>query len=155
VIGWTIIEIAGISPSDCMHKILMEESYKPSIQPQHRLNPAMKEVVRKEVLKLFDAGMIYHISDSNWVSPVQVVPKKEGITVVINDNNDLIPTRTITCWRVCTDYRKLNTATRKNHFPLSFIDQMLEKLASHAYYCFLDWYSGYNQIVIAPETKKK
>ena len=85
MICWTIVEITGISPLDCMHKILMEESYKPSIQSQHRLNPAMKEVVRKEVLKFFDAGMNYHISDSNWVSPVQVVPKKEGITVVKNE----------------------------------------------------------------------
>ena len=79
-----------------MHMILMEENYKPSIQPQCHLNPAIKEVARKEVLKLLDAGMIYPISNSNWVSPVQVVPKKGGITVVKNDNNDLIPTRTIT-----------------------------------------------------------
>jgi len=82
----------------------------------------MKEVVRKEVLKLLDTGMIYPISDSNWVSLVQVVPKKGGITVVKNDNNELIPTRTITGWRVCLDYRKLNTVTRNNHFPLPFID---------------------------------
>ena len=123
----------------------MEESYKPSIQSQRHLNLAIKEVVRKEVLKLLEAGMIYHISDSNWVSPVQVVPKKGGIIVVKNDNNELIPTRTITGWRVCMIYRKLNTATRKNHFPLPFIDQMLERLAGHAYYYFLDGYSGYNQ----------
>jgi len=79
-----------------MHMILMEENYKPSILPQCRLNPAMKEVVRKEVLKLLDASMIYPISDSNWVSPVQVVSKKGGITVVKNDNNELKPNRTIT-----------------------------------------------------------
>jgi len=81
-IDWTIVDIKGISPSVCMHKILMEENYKPSIQPQRYLNPAMKEVVRKEVFKLLDVGMIFPISDSNWVSPVQVVPKKGGITVI-------------------------------------------------------------------------
>jgi len=78
-----------------MHKILMEEYYKPLIQPQCRLNPTMKEVVRKQVLEILDVGMIYPISDSNWVSSVQVVPKKGGITVVKNDNNELIPSRTI------------------------------------------------------------
>ncbi|KAL5789532.1 hypothetical protein ACOSQ2_004420 [Xanthoceras sorbifolium] len=115
----------------------------------------MKEVVRAEILKLLDARIIYPISDSSWVSPVQVVPKKGGITVVRNENNKLIPTRTVTGWRVCIDYRKLNTATRKDHFPLPFIDQMLERLAGHAYYCFLDGYSGYNQIPIAPEDQEK
>jgi len=79
-----------------MHRILMEENYKPSIQPQRRLNLAIKEVTRKEVLKLLDTDVINPISDSNWFSPVQVVSKKGGITVVKNDNNELIPTRTIT-----------------------------------------------------------
>ena len=88
---------------------------------------------KKKVLKLLGAGMIYPISNSNWVSPVQVVPKKGGITVVKNDNNELIPTRTISGWRVCMDYKKLNTATRKDHFPLPFIDQMLERFVGHAY----------------------
>ena len=95
--------------------------------------------------------MIYPISDSSWVSPVQVVPKKGGITVVPNEKNELIPMRTVTGWRVCIDYRKLNEATRKDHFPLPFIDQMLERLAGHSYYCFLDGMSGYFQIPIAPE----
>ncbi|CAL2240362.1 unnamed protein product [Prunus armeniaca] len=154
-IGWTIADIKGISPSTCMHRILLEENFKPTIENQRRINPNMKEVVRAEVLKLLDAGIIYPISDSNWVSPVQVVQKKGGITVVKNDNNELIPTRTVTGWRVCIDYRKLNTATRKDHSPLPFIDQMLERLAGHAYYCFLDGYSGYNQIPIAPEDQEK
>ncbi|KAL5575038.1 hypothetical protein UlMin_016737 [Ulmus minor] len=143
-IGWTIDDIKGISPSICMHKILMEETYKPLVQPQRRLNPSMQEVVKKEVVKLMDAGIIYPISDSSWVSPVQVVPKKGGMTVVKNDKNELIPTRTVTGWRVCIDYRKLNDATRKDHFPLPFIDQMLERLSGHDYYCFLDGYSSYN-----------
>ncbi|KAL5583117.1 hypothetical protein UlMin_015559 [Ulmus minor] len=139
-IGRTIDDIKGISPSICMHKILMEETYKPLVQPQRRLNPSMQEVVKKEVVKLMDAGIIYPISDSSWVSPVQVVPKKGGMTVVKNDKNELIPTRTVTGWRVCIDYRKLNDATRKDHFPLPFIDQMLERLSGHDYYCFLDGY---------------
>ncbi|KAL5541132.1 hypothetical protein UlMin_044349 [Ulmus minor] len=154
-IGWTIDDIKGIIPSICMHKILMEETYKPLVQPQRRLNPSMQEVVKKEVVKLMDVGIIYPISDSSWVSPVQVVPKKGGMTVVKNDKNELIPTRTVTGWRVCIDYRKLNDATRKDHFPLPFIDQMLERLSGHDYYCFLDGYSGYNQIPLAPEDQEK
>lgn len=154
-LGWTISDIKGISPAICMHKILLEENFKPVVQPQRRLNPAMKEVVRKEIIKLLDAGVIYPISDSAWVSPVQVVPKKGGITVVANENNELIPTRQVTKWRVCIDYRRLNSATRKDHFPLPFIDQMLDKLAGHSYYCFLDGFSGYNQICVAPEDQEK
>ena len=110
----------------------------------------MKEVVKKEVIKWLDTGIIYLISDSSWVSPVQCVLKKGRVTVVKNEKNELIPTRTVTGWRVCVDYRKLNKATRNDHFPLSFIDQMLD-IAGKQYYCFLDGYSGYNQIVIAPE----
>ncbi len=87
-----------------MHKILMEESYKPMVQPQRLLNLNMQEVVRAEVLKLLDAGITYPISDSSWVSPVQVVPKKGGVTVVKNNHNELIPTRTVTGWQVCIDY---------------------------------------------------
>lgn len=115
----------------------------------------MKEVVRTEVLMLLDARIIYPISDSAWISPVQVVPKKGGITIVPNEKNELIPTRTVTGWRVCIDYRKLNTATRKDHFPLPFIDQMLERLAGHSHYCFLDGYSGYNQIPVAPMNRRR
>ena len=101
-------------------------------------------MVKKEVVKLLDAGIIYPISDSSWVSPIQCVPKKGGMTVVENQDGTQIPTRVVTGWRVCIDYRKLNAATRKDHFPLPFIDQMLERIAGHAYYCFLDGYSGYN-----------
>jgi hypothetical protein len=111
----------------------------------------MKEVVKKEVLKLLDVGIIYPISDSQWVSPVQVVQKKSGITVVKNEDEELIPTIITTGCSVCIDYRRLNKVTRKDHFPLPFIDQMLERLVGHSYYCFLVGYSGYNQIAIAPE----
>ena len=111
-----------------MHKILMEESYKRSIKHQRRLNPVMKEVVRVEVLKLLNAGIIYAISNSGWVSPVQVVPKIGGITMVRNEKIELLLTRIVTGWRVCIDYRKLIKATQKDHFPLPFIDQMLDRL---------------------------
>ena len=148
-IGWTIADIRGISPSFCMHKILLEDDYKATVEHQRRLNPIMKEVVKKEIIKWLDAGIIYPISDSEWVSPVQCVPKKGGITVVANEKNELIPTRAVTGWRICMDYRKLNKATRKDHFPLPFVDQMLDRVAGMEYYCFLDGYSGYNQIVIA------
>ena len=84
-----------------------------------------------------------------------MVPKKDGFTIIKNEKNELIPTRTMTGWRVCIDYRKLNTATRKDHFPLPFIDQMLDRLAGHLHYYFLDGYSIYNQISIALENKEK
>ncbi|KAL4289548.1 hypothetical protein GQ457_14G014080 [Hibiscus cannabinus] len=154
-LGWTIADIKGISPTICMHKILLEDNHKPTVDAQRRLNQAMKDVVRKEILKWLDAGIIYPISDSEWVSPVQCVPKKGGMTVISNEKNELIPTRTVTGWRVCMDYRKLNKATRKDHFPLPFIDQMLDRLAGKQFYCFLDGYSGYNQIAIAPEDQSK
>ena len=154
-IAWSIDELKGISPSICMHKILLEENAKPSVEHQRRLNPVMKEAVRKEVLKWLNAGFIYAILDSPWVSPVHVVPKKGGFTVIRNERNELIPIRTVTRWRVCIDYRKLNTATRKDHFPLPFIDQMLDRLAGHPHFCFMDGYSDYNQIAIAPEDQEK
>ena len=154
-IAWSIEDLKGISPSICMHKILLEDNAKTSIEHQRRLNSVMKEVVRKEVLKWLNAGFIYAISDSSWVSPVHVVPKKGGFTVIRNEKNELIPTRTVIGWRVCIDYRKLNTATRKDHFPLPFIDQMLDRLVGHPHFCFLDGYSGYNQIAIAPEDQEK
>ncbi|KAM1420936.1 hypothetical protein ACFX2I_003249 [Malus domestica] len=87
----------------------------------------MMDVVKKAIVKLLDCGVIYPISDSHWVSPVQVVPKKSRVTMVKNKENELIPTRIQTEWRVCIDYRKLNATTRKYHFPLLFIDQMLER----------------------------
>ena len=154
-IAWTVGDLKGINPSICIHKILMEENAKTYIEHQRRLNPMMKEVVRSEILKWLNKGFIYAISNSLWVSPIHVVPKKGGITLIRNEKNELIPTRTVTGWRVCIDYRKLNTGTRKYHYPLHFIDQMLDRLVGHSHYCFLDGYSGYNQIAIAPEDQEK
>ncbi|GJS58501.1 reverse transcriptase domain-containing protein [Tanacetum coccineum] len=124
-IAWKISDIKGIDPSFCTHKILMEDAFKPAVQHQRR------------------------------VSPVHCVPKKGGMTVIENDNNELIPTRLVTGWRVCIDYQKLNDATRKDHFPLPFMDQMLERLAGNEYYCFLDGFSGYFQIPIDPKDQDK
>ncbi|GJZ95676.1 integrase, catalytic region, zinc finger, CCHC-type containing protein [Tanacetum coccineum] len=108
-----------------------------------------------EVIKLLDAELIYPISDSPWVSPVHCVPDKGGMTVVKNEDNELIPTRLVTGWRVCIDYRKLNDATSKDHFPLPFMDQMLERLVGNEYYCFLDGFFGYFQIPIDPKDQDK
>ncbi|GJZ46915.1 reverse transcriptase domain-containing protein [Tanacetum coccineum] len=154
-IAWKIFDIKGIDPSFCTHKILMEDDFKPAVQHQRRVNPKIHEVIKKEVIKLLDAGLIYPISDSPWVSPVHCVPKKGGMTVVENEDNELIPTRLVTGWRVCIDYRKLNDATRKDHFSLPFMDQMLERLAGNEYYCFLDGFSGYFQISIDPQDQEK
>ncbi|CAN6586212.1 unnamed protein product [Malus baccata var. baccata] len=126
-IGWTLADIKGISPTTCMHCIFLEEGAKPTREAQRQLNPPMMEVVKKEIIKLLDCGVIYPISDNRWVSPVQVVPKKSGVTVVKNAEDELVPTRIQTGWRVCIDYRKLNNTTRNDHFPLPFIDQMLER----------------------------
>ena len=127
----------------------------PIRQLQRRLNPHLQEVVRAEVLKLLQAGIIYPISDSPWVSPIQVVPKKLGITVVQNEKGEEITTRLTLGWRVCIDYRKLNVVTRKYYFPLSFIDQVLERVSGHPFYCFLNGYSGYFQIEIDVEDQEK
>ncbi|XP_042409815.1 uncharacterized protein LOC121998995 [Zingiber officinale] len=124
-IGWTLADLTGISSAICTHRILLEEDVKPVRQPQRRLNPLILDVVKKEVVKLLQAGIIYPISDSKWVSPVQVVPKKSGVTVVANRQNELIPTR------------------------------MLERLAGKTHYCFLDGYTGYSHICIAPEDQEK
>ncbi|RDX97294.1 Retrovirus-related Pol polyprotein, partial [Mucuna pruriens] len=149
-IGWKLSDLPGIYPSICMHKILMEEEIKPIRQQQRRLNPTILDVVKKEVTKLLAAGIIYPISDSQWVSLVQVVPKKSEIT-----QDELVPTRIQNSWRVYIDYRRLNQTTRKDNFPLHFIDQILEKLVGKSHYCFLDGFLGYMQIHIAREDQHK
>nr|GEZ48922.1 reverse transcriptase domain-containing protein [Tanacetum cinerariifolium] len=127
-IAWKLSDIQGINPEFYTHKILMEEDYKPAMQHQRRVNPKIHDVIKKEVEQLLDAKLIYPIFDSPWVSPVHCVPKKGGFTVVENEENKLIPIRLVTGWRVCIDHRKLNEATHKDHFPLPFMDQMLDRL---------------------------
>nr|GEZ10452.1 reverse transcriptase domain-containing protein [Tanacetum cinerariifolium] len=117
-IAWKLSDIKGIDPEFFTHKILMEKDFEPTVQHQRRVNPKIHDVFKQEVLKLLDAGLIYLISDSPWVSPVHCIPKKGGFTVVENKDNELISTLLFTGWRVCIDYRKLNEATCKDHFPL-------------------------------------
>nr|GEY83656.1 reverse transcriptase domain-containing protein [Tanacetum cinerariifolium] len=136
-------------------KSALIKDYKPAVQHQRRVNPKIHDVIKKEVEKLLYAGLIYPISNSPWVSPVHCVPKKGGFTVVEKEENVLILTRLSIGWRVCIDYRKLNEATRKDHFPLPFMDQMLERLAGNEYYCFLDVFSRYFQIPINPRDQEK
>nr|GEX84195.1 reverse transcriptase domain-containing protein [Tanacetum cinerariifolium] len=126
-----------------------------TVLKSHKRAIAWKLSDIKEVIKLLDAGLIYPIPDSPWVSPVHYIPKKGGFTVVENEDNELIPIRLVMGWRVCIDYQKLNEATRKDHFPLSFMDQMLERLAGNQYYCFLDGFSSYFQIPIDPKDQEK
>nr|GFB90446.1 retrovirus-related Pol polyprotein [Tanacetum cinerariifolium] len=154
-IAWKLSDIKGINSEFCTHKILMEKDFEPAVQHQRRVNPKIHDVIKQEVIKLLEAGLIYPISDSPWVSPVHCVPKKGGFTVVENEDNELILTRLVTRWCVCLDYRKLNKATWKDHFPLLFMDQMLERLAGNQYYCFLDGFSGYFQILIDPKDPEK
>nr|GEV47418.1 putative ribonuclease H-like domain-containing protein [Tanacetum cinerariifolium] len=154
-IAWKSFDIKGIDPRFYTHKILMEDDFKSVVQHQRRVNPKIYEVIKKEVINLLDVGLIYLISDSPWVSPEHCVPKKGGITVVKNEYNELISTRLVLGWHVCIDHRKLNDATRKDHFLLSFMDQMLERLAGNEYYCFVDGFWGYFHIPIDPQDQKR
>nr|GEV50237.1 ribonuclease H-like domain-containing protein [Tanacetum cinerariifolium] len=154
-IAWKLSDIKGINPEFCTHKVLMEEDFEPAVQHQRRVNPKIHDVIKQEVLKLLDTGLIYPISDSPWVSLVHCVPKKGSFTVVENEENELILTRLVMGWRVCIDCRKLNEATHKDHFPLPFMDQMLERLAGNLYYCFLDGFFGYFQIPIDLKDQEK
>jgi hypothetical protein len=115
----------------------------------------MRKVVKKEVLKLLHAGIIYPVSHSEWICPIQVVPKKGGMIVVKNKKNEIIPQRTVPGWWICIDYRKLNKAIKNDHFPLPFIDEILERLANHSFFYFLDGYFGYHQILIHPDDQSK
>ncbi|RDX68463.1 Retrovirus-related Pol polyprotein from transposon 17.6, partial [Mucuna pruriens] len=148
-IRWKLSDLPGINPSIYMHRILMEEEIKPIRKQQRRLNSTILDVVKKEVTKLLAAGIIYPILDNQWVSSVQVM------TITKNQQDELVPMRIQNSWRVCIDYRRLNQATRKDHFPLPFIDQVLEKLSGKSHYRFLDGFLGYMQIHIVPEDQHK
>jgi len=126
-------DIKGLSPAIVQHRIHLNEEATLKRDLQRWLNPIIQESVHAEIMKLLDNGIIYFISDSQCVSPVHTVPKKSGFTIVENENKELVQTRLPTNIRVCIDYRKLNATTRKNHFLLPFIDQMLERLAGHEY----------------------
>ncbi|GJX04343.1 reverse transcriptase domain-containing protein [Tanacetum coccineum] len=131
-IAWKITDVKGIDPRFCIHKILMEDDYKPMVQSQRRVNPKIHEVIKKEVLKLLDAGMIFSRSlTAHGLVQSIVFQRKEELPL------------------------KLNDATRKDHFPLPFMDQMIERLAGNEFYCFLDGFSGYFQIQIDPQDQEK
>ena len=153
--AYALSDVKGIDPSIVTHKIPMVEDSKPFVDTQRRLNPRMKEEVRKEVIRLLDAGVIYPISDSKWVSPAHCIPKQGSLTVIQNDEDELIPVRTVTGYKMCIDFRKINKDTFKDHKPLPFMEQILERLSNNSYFCFLDGYSGYSQIAIQPEDQEK
>jgi len=111
VIGCSINDLKVISTAFCTHRIQLEEQYNPVVEHQRRLSHSMRDVMKKEVIKLLNAGIIHPVPHSECVDPVHCVPKKGGLTVVKNEEQ-LIPQRTITGWRMCIDYRKLNKATR-------------------------------------------
>ncbi|GKC11787.1 putative nucleotidyltransferase, ribonuclease H [Tanacetum coccineum] len=150
--GHTPYSCKAITPTKLQVQVL--EKCKGAIAWKMCLNPKVQDVMKNEIVKILDFGLIYSISDSSWVSLIHVVPKKKGMTVILNDNNELIPSRTVTGWRVCIDYSKLNDATRTDHFLLPFIDQMLERLYGNEYYCFLDGFLGFFHIPIAPEDQE-
>ena len=149
-IGWNLSD-----PSLCTHRIFLEDDSRSSREAQRRLNPKVWNVVKDDILKWLNAGIIYPISDNPWVSPVHVVPMKAGITVTTNDKSEELQTRLPTKWRVCIDYRKLNAAMKKDHFPFPFIDQILDNLSGQGFDYFLDGNSGYNQLAIHPNDQEK
>ena len=126
-----------IHPETCTHHIYMDSNIKPVRQPQRQMNPMLQDIVREELQKLLKVNFIYPISDSQWVSPLAIIPKKNGK------------------WRICVDYIQLNKATLKYYFPLPFIDQVLDTLVGKSPFSFLDGFSGYNQIRIALEGQDK
>ena len=103
-IGWSFDDIKGVPPSICEHRIFIEEGSRPTREPQRRLNPNMIEVLKGEILKWLKGDVIYAISDSSWLSPVHMVPKKSGVTVEKNEKGEEVQTRLVTSWRVCIDY---------------------------------------------------
>ena len=127
-IGWTLADFRRLDPSLCTHCIFLKDESRPVREAQRWLNPKVCEAVKEEILKWLNVEIIYPISDSQWVSTMHVVPKKAGVTVTANDKGKEIQTCLPTKWQACIDYRKLNAATKKDHFPLPFIDQILDWL---------------------------
>ncbi|GKB99655.1 hypothetical protein Tco_0985792 [Tanacetum coccineum] len=136
--AWKTTDIPRICPSFCKHKIQLLED-KTSCSKTKKIKPKHARSCKKEIVKLLDTCIIYPIANRPWVSHIHGVPKKGGITVVTNERNELV--RTVTSWRVCINYQKRNEAAAKYYFPLSFMDQMLERLAGNKYFCFLDGFS--------------
>ena len=148
-------DLKGLDPSLCTHRIFQEDESRCVKEAQKWLNPKVGEAVKEEILKWLNTEIIYPISDSQWVSPVHIVPKKAGVMVTTNEKGEEIQRHLPTKWRVCINYRKLNSETKKDHFALLFIDQILDRLAGSSYFCILDGYSVYHQIVIHPDDQEK
>lgn len=127
----------GLDPALYTHRIYIIPECKPMRQPQRRINPTLRDIVKNELQKLLNVGFIYPILENQWVSPLVIVPNKGGK------------------WQFCIDYRDLSSATKKDHFPFPFIDQVLDNLAGKKYFSFLNGFSGHNQIQIAPEDQEK
>nr|GFB34391.1 reverse transcriptase domain-containing protein [Tanacetum cinerariifolium] len=123
--------IKGINPEFYTHKILMEEDYKPAVQHQRRVNPKIHDIIKKEVEKLLDAGLIYPISDSPWVSPVHCVTKKGGFNVVENEENELIPTRLVTEWRGTNTIVSSMVSPGIFKFPLTLVIRKKQRSPAH------------------------
>jgi hypothetical protein len=137
VFAWSYKNLKGVLPKICEHHIHLEEVATLVCQRQRRLNPKYSLLVKTEIEKLLEIGFIYPVPYSEWVSPIVIVPKKIGKI------------------RICQDFRKLNNATKKDYFPLPFTDAILDSVAGHVCYSFLDGFSGYNQIRIALEDQLK
>ena len=135
--AWSYKDLQGVKPEICQHYIDLEIGTKPVCQRQRRTNPVYAELVKAKITKLLDAGFIYPKAYSEWVFAIVIVPKK----------NKKI--------HICVDYRQLNSKTKKDHFPLPFTDQVLDRVAGHKLYSFLDGFSGYNQIQIHPDDQSK
>jgi hypothetical protein len=135
--AWDYSDMKGIHPDTCMHHIYTNDQIKPVRQPQRRMNPSLKDIVKEELQKLLHANFIYPISDSKCVSPLVIVPKKNGK------------------WGICLEFQELNKDTYRNYFPFPFIDQVLDTLSGKRYFSFLYDFSGYNQIQISPEDQEK
>lgn len=135
--AWDYIDMKGLDPKICTHRIYISPECKLVRQSQRIINLALRDIVKTELQKLLTIGFIYPISDSQWISPLVIVPKKGRK------------------WKVLVDYRELNKATKKDHFPLPFIDQVLDNLVGKKYFSFLDGFSGYNHIQISPKDQDK
>jgi hypothetical protein len=121
VFAWDYADMKGIHPDTCTHHIYTNDQIRLVRQPQRRMNLALKDIVKEELQKLLQANLIYPISDSQWVSPLVIVPKK-------NDK-----------WRICVDFQELNKATHRDYFPLLFIDQVLDTLSRKKHFFIPRW----------------
>ena len=137
VFAWSYSDMEGIDPSFYQHRINLKDDAAPIRQQRYRMNPNYARQVKDEIDRLLAVGFIYPIEKANWLSPIVIVPKKNGKL------------------RVCVDYRKLNAATVSDPFPIPFTDLMLDAVVGHEMYSFLDGFSGYNQVRMAPEDREK